>query len=71
MIGQTDWAGVAAVIAAVFAGIASLIGAWNARTVTKVKAQVDTNGDPRTIGQIASDVAQQVGAHPTGTPPAP
>jgi hypothetical protein len=57
MLATTDYAGIAAVIAAVFAGVASLMGAWNARTVHGIREQVSTNGDPRTLGQIAQDVS--------------
>lgn len=64
-LAQTDLTGLAAVIAAVFAGIATVIGAWNTRTTGKIKAQVDTNGDPRTLGEI------QVAAHPLPDDQAP
>lgn len=59
MLAQTDMVGLAAVIAAVFSGIAAVLGAWNHRAVRDVRAQVDTNGDPRTMGDMMTDVARQ------------
>lgn len=57
MLGATDYPGIAAVVAAVFAGLASLIGAFNARTVRNVRDQVSTNGDPRTLGEMVQQSA--------------
>jgi hypothetical protein len=68
MIGATDWPGVAAVVAAVFAGIASVIGAWNARSSSQIKTSISTNGDPREIGQIATDLARTVAPAPPAEP---
>ena len=58
----TDYTGVAQIITAIFAGIAAVVGALAARAATHASNQVSTNGDPRTLGQIATDVANQVGA---------
>lgn len=69
MLAFTDLAGWAAIISAVFAGVASVIGTWNQRTVRAINRKVDTNGDPRELGQLASDVAKVV-APPTPEPPA-
>ena len=61
MLGQTDWAGIAAVIAAVFSGVATVIGAMNHRRVSDVQTKLDTNGDPRTVAQIVTDIAHSQG----------
>lgn len=63
----TDWYGISAVIAAVGAAASTIIGALNHRTVSNVDRKTDTNGDPRDLGQIASDVAKKI-APPTGPP---
>jgi hypothetical protein len=60
-----DYYGISAVVAAVFAGIASVIGALNHRTTTTIQRQVDTGTGVDTIGQIAA------GLGTNGTPPAP
>lgn len=57
-----DYYGVSVIIAAVFAGIAGVIGAFNGRTVRAIKDNTSTNGDPRTAGQMLTDVANTVGA---------
>ena len=57
-----DWVGLAAVISAVFAGIAAVLGARNHQTVTDIREKVDTNGDPRPVGQMLTDVANTLGA---------
>ncbi|HET9247703.1 MAG TPA: hypothetical protein VFO15_18005 [Xanthobacteraceae bacterium] len=57
-----DWVGLAAVISAVFAGLATLIGAWNHAKVRDIQDKVSTNGDPRDVGQIVTDVANTLGA---------
>ena len=60
MIADFDWVGLAAVISAVFAGLATLIGSLNHRTVSNIDRKTDTNGDPRELGQIATDIAKNV-----------
>lgn len=57
-----DYTGVAQIITAIFAGIAAVVGALAARAATHTSNQVSTNGDPRTLGQIATDVANTIGA---------
>ena len=59
MIG-TDYQGVAIIISAIFAGIASVVAAVGARTGAHIKRSIGTNGDSREICQIASDVAKVV-----------
>lgn len=65
----TDYTGLGVIITAVFAGIAACISAWNARSAKIIKANIDTNGDPRTLGQIASDVGGAVAPSIPPTPP--
>jgi hypothetical protein len=57
-----DWVGIAAVITASGSAVAAVIAALFARST---HGQVTTSNDPRTIGQIVSDVAATV------APPAP
>lgn len=57
-----DYYGISVIIAAVFSGLAALIAAWGARTGSNTNKQVSTNGDPRTLGQIATDTANKIGA---------
>lgn len=56
---------IVAILGAAFAGIAMCITAWNQKSLREVHRKVDTNGDPRTIGEIATDVAQVVHSEPT------
>jgi len=65
-----DWYGISAVVAAVAAGAATIIGALNHRTTTNIDRKTDTADDPRTIGQVASDVAREVAPHDDEPPPA-
>lgn len=60
--------GVAAIVSAIFAGVATVIGALNHRTVSNIDRKTDTNGDPRELGGIMSDVGKAVA--PTGPAPA-
>lgn len=60
MLGTTDWAaiftGIGTIISAVFAGLAALMA-------NRTHQQVQTpNGDPRTVGEVVTDVAEKVGA---------
>jgi hypothetical protein len=73
MIGTTDYAGIAAVISAVFAGVAALVGAFNHRTVSNIDRKTDTNGDPRELGIAVTDIAAQVAPPeaPASTHPVP
>jgi hypothetical protein len=57
-----DWVGIAAVITASGSAVAAVVAAVFARST---HGQVSTSGDPRTIGQIVSDVGATV------APPAP
>jgi len=66
-----DWYGISAVISATFAGLAVFIGAFNHRTVSNIDAKTDTPGDPRTLGQVAADVAKEVAPPDDPRPPAP
>jgi hypothetical protein len=52
-----DYNGTAAIVAAVFAGIAWVIGALNHRTTTTISRQIDTGPGARTLGNIAADLA--------------
>lgn len=71
MLGSFDYIGVAAIITAIFSGIAAVFGALNHRNTTDVQQKLDTNGDPRTVGQQMSDVAAQVAPAPPATEPTP
>lgn len=64
-----DYVGFSTLIVAVGTAAAAIIGAV---LTGRVHGQVSTNGDPRTLGQIASDVAKNTpGAEaPGGQPPA-
>jgi hypothetical protein len=68
MVG-VDYYGISVIVAAVFAGIASVIGAWNARSASQIKTSIGTNGDSRELGQIATDVAKAVAPDPSPAPP--
>lgn len=61
MLATQDWAGIAAVIAAIGASTSAVIAAIANVRVGHVRDQVSTNGDPRTLGQIAQDVAGATG----------
>jgi hypothetical protein len=69
MLAVVDWFGISACISAFTAGVAAILSALNHRTVSNIDRKTDTNGDPRSLGQIASDVAKEVA--PPDTPPAP
>ena len=71
MLAAFDYVGLAAVISAIFAGTATLLGALNRRNVTNVQQKLDTNGDSRTVGAIISDVGAQVAPDPTPAPAVP
>jgi hypothetical protein len=59
----TDYQGLGIIITAVFAGIASVVAAWNVRQTARVVQNVTTrNGDSRTMGETVSDVAEAVGS---------
>lgn len=55
MIANTDYVGIAAVIASLGTAVPAIIAALYSR---RVHQQVSTNGDPREIGQIATDLAK-------------
>lgn len=57
-----DYSGIGILISAVFAGLAGLIAAWNQRTVRDIHTKIDTNGDTRNLGEIATDIAKTVGS---------
>lgn len=61
-----DYNGTAAIVAAVFAGIAWVIGALNHRASRQIRAQVDTGPESASLGQIVAGLAQ-----PPPTPPGP
>lgn len=62
--GSFNYEGFATVVAAVGAAAATVISAFNHKGVNEVNRKVDTNGDPREIGQIASDMAKTVSPSP-------
>lgn len=81
MIGDVDVNGIAvlvaaigtalaAVLGAVFAGLAALKGNKNANAIEAVHEAVRTNGDSRSLGEIASDVGRAVAPDPQPRPPA-
>ena len=55
-----DYVGVAAIISALFAGIATLVGAIVRRATSGIQRGIDTGDDPRTLGEIARDLASQL-----------
>lgn len=55
MLGDVDYVGISVLVSSICAGVAAIISAVLSG---KVHTQVSTNGDPRTLGQIASDVAK-------------
>jgi hypothetical protein len=58
MIGTAlDYTGLSTLVVAIGTAAAAIIAAVYAG---KTHRQVSTNGDPRTLGQIASDVAAEV-----------
>lgn len=63
MVAVVDYAGIAAVIVATGSAVASVIAAI---LTSQVKGKVSTNGDPRELGQIVTDVAHKVGASRRG-----
>lgn len=69
MLSVLDLYGVAAVIAACTGLVTAVFGGLNHRTVSNIDRKTDTNGDPRELGQIMSDVGQEVA--PATKPPAP
>jgi len=64
--------GVAAVTSAVFAGLALLRSSQNSTAIEAVHEQIATNGDPRSIGEITTDIGAAVAPHdpPPGPGPA-
>ena len=65
-----DYEGSALFVAALMGGVSSIIGAWNARSAAQIKTSIATNGDPREIGQIASDLAAVSAPHSAAETPA-
>lgn len=67
MLGVTDYYGIAAVIAACTGLLTALLGGINHRTVSNIDRKTDTGDDPRTLGEIGSDVAKEIA--PADEPP--